>query len=79
MKFHYKLLKSQADPNLYIAELLEFNIIISGDSLEEIDIEMKNAIDGWLQAFGEKELKDMIKFNVRELDYDIDERKRRLK
>lgn len=74
MKLYYRLLKD--DDNRYIASFVDYNIIISGDTKEEIEIELRNAMDGYIQAFGLDSVQD-IDEEIYALDYDLKGRMKR--
>lgn len=71
MKLHYKLYKDEI--GRYVASMIEYNIVISGDTREEIEIELRNAMDGYIRAFG-IELGQDDELYV--LDYDLESRMR---
>ncbi len=77
MKLHYQLYK--AKDGGYVAALLECNVIISGNTKEEIEIEINNAIDGYIIAFGEHNFYEWTDFELKELEYNLDERRKRIK
>lgn len=77
MKLHYDL-DMDWDGNCYIISVHEVNLVISAKKKEDIEPNLKKAIDGWVEAFGIEDLENGIKIydtTHREFEYNNTKRK----